>query len=81
MAAGGDREGSLTLYIDNLVTKNSLALKGEEEVLTVAQVAKRGFVEEGLLPESLYKCLWMQVTHRGVTQAFVFLYVNKFAVN
>lgn len=39
--SGADREGPLTLYVDNLVTKNSSALKGEEEILTVAQVAKK----------------------------------------
>ena len=38
MAAGADRESSLTSCVDKLVTKHRLALKGEEEILTADNV-------------------------------------------
>lgn len=55
-----------SVYTDNLVIKNSLPVKGEEEILTLdTKLLKEGLWRKGCSQTTLQKCLSECRSHNG----------------
>lgn len=79
MAAGAEREGSLTAYTDNVVTKNDVAALKGEETQSGQHVAERRSVEGCSQAPYLNAFVNSGHTPRSVSGPF-FLFDNSFAV-